>query len=181
MANERVGEIWINTRTVRIGHQVYPLANISRVQTVRVVWAGRSSTFYPIKEITVLVVLFAALASAAVALLPKIGIVEERTARQVAMVVAVLFGVRVAYLVGLFLYRLLFRRKRYALLVETAGTQYTALSGTDRAEVHRIEGEIVGAIENPPVREYSVQIHGDMVLGNQYKQNGSDSRMTINK
>jgi len=35
MAGKRLGEIRINKRTVQIGHQVYPLANISRVQSGR--------------------------------------------------------------------------------------------------------------------------------------------------
>jgi Family of unknown function (DUF6232) len=126
-------------------------------------------------------VLFAGLAGAALAVMPNLDHSQEELARQIATVGAVLFGIRVAYLLLLFLYRLLFRRKRFALLVETAGTQYTALSGTDWAEVHRIERKIVGAIENPPVREQIVQLHGDLVMGDQYKQSGSDSRMTVNK
>ncbi len=53
MTKEKLGEIRINRRTLRIGHQVYPLANISRVQTLREAWRGRRATWYPIWQIAV--------------------------------------------------------------------------------------------------------------------------------
>jgi hypothetical protein len=43
MAEKYVGQILISRRTVRIGHQVYPLANISRVQTLLVAWCRAPS------------------------------------------------------------------------------------------------------------------------------------------
>jgi hypothetical protein len=38
------GELLINARAIRIGHEVYPLATISRVKTVRVMPGGRAAT-----------------------------------------------------------------------------------------------------------------------------------------
>ncbi|WP_191299133.1 DUF6232 family protein [Lentzea cavernae] len=180
MARDKVAEIRINPRTVRIGHQVYPLANISRVQTLEVRWGGRLATSYPVKAIAVLLVLFALVSGAIVVLVPALGVGGRALTTQLLMGAMALFGVSTAYFVLLFLYRLLLRRKHYALLLEASGTQYTALSGTDLAELHRIEAEIVNAIEKPPTREHVVEVHGDLVLGNQTKQTGSGSRMTIN-
>lgn len=180
MARQQVGEIRINPRTVRIGHQVYPLANISRVQTVRVTWAGRRATSYPVKVIVILAVVFAVVAGAILVGVPALDLGGDELTTQALTGAAAVFGVPVAYLLLLFLFRVLFRRRHYALLLETAGTQYAALSGTDRKELHRIEGEIVGAIENPPDRERVVHLHGDLVVGNQFKQTGADSRLTVN-
>ena len=58
------------------------------------------------------------------------------------------------YLLISFLYHL-FRRRQYALIIETAGAQYTALTGPDVTEIDRIMGEIVSAIEDRrTVNEY---------------------------
>lgn len=181
MARDKVGEIRISPRTVRIGHQVYPLANISRVQTLEVTWTGRRSTWYPVKETAVLLVLFALVAVGIQLLVPALHLGGRQLVTQLMTAAIALFGLRIAYLVLLFLYRALLRRKHYALLLETAGTQYTALSGTDVRELHRIEGEIVGSIENPPTQERVVHVHGDLVVGKQYKQSGAGSQMSFNK
>lgn len=185
MAKEQVGEIRISKRIVRIGHEVYPLANISRVQTLRVVWRGKLATFYPLRQIATLLLIGGLIVGVAVVLLPELGVradfdVEE-AARQFAAVAAVLAGIRVAYLLGVLFFRLLIRRKRYVLMIETAGTQYAALSGTDREELQRIKGEIVDAIEDPPSEERVIQVHGDVVLGDKYQQDGTDNKMTVNK
>jgi hypothetical protein len=180
MARQQVGEIRINPRTVRIGHQVYPLANISRVQTVQVTWAGRRATSYPVKWIAILAVLFAVAGGLIVAGLPALDLGGDQLTTQLLMGAIALFGVPIACLLLVFLYRLLLRRKHFALLLETSGTQYAALSGTNQGELHRIEREIVGAIENPPTYERVVHLHGDLVVGNQFKQTGADSRMAVN-
>lgn len=179
MAREQVGEIRINPRTIRIGHQVYPLANISRVQTVQVTWAGKRATSYPAKKLVVWGALFAVVAGAILAGAPAVDLDDEVTTRLLIGASAV-FGARICYLVLLLAYRLLLRRKHYALLLETAGTQYAALSGTDQGELHRIQHELVGAIEHPPTQERIVHLHGDLVVGDQFKQTGADSRMTVN-
>ncbi|MCF3135069.1 DUF6232 family protein [Streptomyces olivochromogenes] len=163
MAKRRVGEIRIAKRVVTIGHQTYPLANISRVQTLRVVWRGKLATFYPLREIVLLLPAVAAL----VLVLPQVDLRFDyvETVRRIADAAAALIAVRVAYLVCVLLYRLLIRRTRYALLIETAGTQYTALSGTDHGEIHRIQAEIVAAIEDPPSTERILHVRGDLVMG----------------
>ncbi|ETK33121.1 DUF6232 family protein [Microbispora sp. ATCC PTA-5024] len=190
MGRERVGEIRISRRTVQIGHEVYPLANISRVQSLRLVWGGRLATLYPLRQIAV-TLLLAAVVVAAAELVPRLGLDAtgvdvDDLARTVAAGAAVLAGVRIAYLLLVLLHRLLVRRSRYALMIETAGTQYAALSGTDRNEIHRIKGEIVRAIEDPPAHDRVVQVHGDLVIGekvgrDKYQVGGAGNSMTVNK
>lgn len=185
MAERQVGEIRISRRVLRIGHQTYPLANISRVQTARVVWAGRKSTWYPLRRIAGLLVLAGVSLGATNVVLPQLDLGSsadlEQTARQAATVVSILAAAWIGWSLLVLLYRLLLRRTRYALLVETSGTQYTALSGTDLREVHRIEGVIIAAIEDPPANEISVQVHGDLVMGDQTKQTGAGSQLTVNR
>jgi hypothetical protein len=181
MAKERVGHIVISKRVVQIGHEVYPLANISRVQTLQVRWGGKYATLYPLRQIISIVVVAGAIVGAAVLvpprLPPSVDSDIEEIARQFAGIVSVVAGVVVAYWLAVLLYRLFIRRRRYALVIETAGTQYTALSGTDYSEIHRIRNVIVEAIENPPPQATTVQVHGDVVMGNQHKQTGSGNRM----
>jgi hypothetical protein len=189
MAKKQVGEIRISKRVVQLGSQVYPLANISRVQTVRLVWGGRRATFYPLKRLIVVAIVVAAIVGAAGVIAPNLDLDTdvdvEDVARQVATIAAVIGGAWAAYLLVLFGYRLLFRRQWYALIIEASGTQYTALSGTDPIEIHRLKGEIVGAIEDPPSVERVVHVTGDVVFGDkvsggvQNKQSGTDNRMFV--
>ncbi len=176
MGKKKVGEIRISKRIVRIGHEVYPLANISRVQTLRVVYKGRLSTFYPLGQLVVVAALAAAASFVAEEVLP-----EAREFLPTALAAAGVWG---GLLALWFLYRLIFRRTRYSLVIETAGTQYTALTGTDLGEIRRIEGLIVAAIEDPPHKEEGHPIYGDVYIGNTfgrdtYNVSGS-GRATVN-
>jgi hypothetical protein len=184
MANKKVGELLISKRVVKIGHQVYPLANISRVQTLRLVPSGKDATFYPLQQIVILLLLLAGVIVAPLVVLPELDLAPgfdlEETARQFAMIATAVAGIRMAYLLFVLFYRLLIRKKRYALVIETAGTQTTALSGTDSSEIHRIKDRIVAAIEDPPMVPQRIEINGDFVMGDQHKQSGRDSKMIFN-
>jgi hypothetical protein len=86
-------------------------------------------------------------------------------------------GLWIALLFVIMLFRLV-KRPLYALTIETAGTQYTALSSYDRNAIHMLENEVVAAIENPPERERILQIN-NVVKGNQYLQGGSNNTMNV--
>ncbi|RST07574.1 hypothetical protein E2C00_16865 [Streptomyces sp. WAC05374] len=164
---KRVGEIRISERTVRIGHEVYPLANISRVRTLRLVPGGRRATFYPLREIGTLVgaaVVVAVMLDTAPARL-GLAFMAHDTARRCVAAAAVLAAARVAWLLAVVGHRLLLRRPRYALLLETSGDPRTVLTGTDRGAIHRVQHEIVDAIDNPPEQQRSVHVGGDLVMG----------------
>jgi hypothetical protein len=181
MAKKRVGHIIISRRIVQIGHEAYPLANISRVQILQIRWAGRLATLQPLRPITSLLVLIAA----AVLIPPRLPSDAEpdvvETVRQAAEIVVPVAAIGVAALLAVLLYRVFLRRKRYALMIETAGTQYSALMGTDLDEIQRIKSIIVDAIEDPPFEAVHVDVRGDVVMGDkadtQYKQNGNGNRM----
>ncbi|MEV0791917.1 DUF6232 family protein [Kribbella sp. NPDC050459] len=189
MAKEQLGVIQISKRIIRIGHQDYPLANISRVQTLRIRYGGRLATLAPLRGLIV-VVLVALVLIAALAVLPTLDLNADfdvdTVATDIAGIISALAALRIIYLLLVLFYRLFIRKQRYALILETAGTQYTALSGTDPHEITRIKNVIVDAIENPPESVRNVSINGDVVVGNkagrdQYLQGGSGNSMTIDR
>ncbi|CAL9655167.1 hypothetical protein SUDANB95_06729 [Actinosynnema sp. ALI-1.44] len=159
MAKEEIGAIVVSPRLLRIAHQAYPLANISRVQTLRLRWSGKDATAYPLREVFGLVVFGALVGAAVVGVLPELGLggdVEELVER-FAAVLAVVVALRVAHLLALVVRRLL-RRRQYALVIETAGTQVAALTSTDREEILAVERQVVGCIENPPKDERVIKV-----------------------
>ncbi|MFF8846264.1 DUF6232 family protein [Streptomyces sp. NPDC015127] len=186
--NRYVGEIRISKRTVQIGYEVYPLANISRVRSVELIPGGKRATYYPLREIAILALLAIPVAAAFNAVLPEAALTpdDEERVRQIATGVAVVAGGRLAYLFCLLFYRIVLRPRRYMLVIETAGTQYTAMSGTAYDEIERIKGEIVDAIENPPQQERIVQVRGDLVMGDKigrdkYQQSGSGNHINAGR
>jgi hypothetical protein len=175
MDRKQIGEIRLNKRTIRIGHQVYPLANISRVQTVRLPWRGKYTTYYPLRGIMVLLLVIGALVAATVAAVPRLELDSDgqQLARQITAIVTALAAIRIVYLLLVLFYRINIRKQYYAMIIETAGTQDTALTGTNRDEIHRIESEIVAAIEDPPSQERVLHISGDVVLGGKTDARGA--------
>ena len=168
MTKKHVGEIRISHRILKIGYQDYPLANISRVQMIEVTYAGRLAKWRPIVRIVTLIVLGAALVAGA-------SVVRQKNldsnahlasnARTAALVVAGIVGALVVWQLAVLIYRLAFRKTPYALILETSGTQYAALSGTDRDQVLWVKNAIVDAIENPPWQEQVIHVGGDLVVG----------------
>jgi Family of unknown function (DUF6232) len=114
------------------------------VQTLRQVWRGRLATFYPLRTITVLLLVVGVIIDAAVAVLPKLDVQTdsdvEQVGRRLAASAVVPAGVWIACLLLVLFSRLRMRRPRYALILETAGTQHPALTGTNGALRHQAWG-----------------------------------------
>jgi hypothetical protein len=186
MVERRVGSISINRRTIRIGHQVYPLSHISRVQTVEVIPAGKRATFHPFGEMVGLTLFIFTAMAAIRRVLPELELASSGKdfVRRLVTIAVLIAVIRIVYLLCVVLYRLLIRRPRYVLMLETAGSQLAALSGPDPVEIERIEDEIVGAIEDPPINERIVNVRGDVVLGDKVGrdkyQQGAASSIHVN-
>ncbi|XVV04134.1 DUF6232 family protein [Actinosynnema sp. CA-248983] len=159
MGREEIGAIVVSPRLLRIAHQAYPLANISRVQTLRVRWSGKDATAYPLREVFGLVALMALVGAAVAGVVPELGLDNgvEALVGRFSAVLAVVVAVRMVYLLAVVVRRM-FRRPQYVLVIETAGTQVTALSSTDRDQIHEIERKVVGYIENPPERPQTIKV-----------------------
>jgi hypothetical protein len=153
-------QIAINTRTLRIGHQTYQLANLARVQTLLLpkppeagkgnkglAWLGAIAVF-------LIIGVFAA------------GAAGSGGLSGLGLLLAVGAGV------GIYLATKKPYQPMYALVLETTGAPVTALVSPDVQELERISGIIVAAIENPPRSEQLIQIR-NVVLGDQYNQSGT--------
>lgn len=171
MAKTETAVVRINKRTLRIGGQVYPLGQISRVQTMY---------FHPPKNRAWSKFFKAAagLVVAAVVALCLAGSLAGNHPSLPTVIALAAFG-WLAILVAMLVYRLVNKPKTlYGLTVETSGTQYTALSSYDLSAIQYLEGEVVAAIEDPPESERVLQIH-NVVTGNQYNQSGQGSTMNV--
>jgi len=146
-----MAEIRISRRTVRIGHQGYSLGNISAVRTVPVGYAGKLATYYPVREIVVL-------AAAALA----VAVAFDGPAVVVLVAAA---AARIVYLAGVLAHRRLVRRDWHTLVIETGGSRYPVLSGTDPNELDRFAAAILRAVADPPDTERIVRSRGDVVVG----------------
>ena len=159
-AREPVGQLLISKRVVRIRAPGWiPWRTSREVQTVRLVPRGKATALYPLWSIMVLLLFAGGLRVATSVALPMIDLRfgVERSVRQGVMIAVILAGVWIAFLVGLIIIRLL-RAPLFALIIETAGTPHTVLSGTDRGEVESIEHAVVRAIEDPPPYEIAVPV-----------------------
>ena len=144
MSRQRVGEIRITQRDLRVGRQVYPLFTISRVQAVPMFTprgSQRSRVFWLVvlTLVTALLVWWGFLVIAwapamwALLLLP-------RTVRH-AMT-----------------------PQRYGLVVESAGVRYETLSAGDPHEVHRLVELVRRALREPPETDQVLPVSADVAL-----------------
>lgn len=167
MSQDRVGNIRISRRLLRIGDQAYPLANIARVQTLWIKWSRNIATF---REFVGLLLII----GVSVFVSP----VLTGSVHMLAMIVIVIAGIVV-------LSRLVARQRRFVLVIETAGAQIAALSGKAEPEIRRLAHAVVEAIENPPDQERVLQVSGDIVMGDKigrdkYLQGGSGNSIVSN-
>lgn len=157
MAKKGTAEIRINRRTLRIAHEVYPLANISRVRSVQIVY--RKTAWHALGSIVVTLVVVAVGWS----LLRATGPTDSEELAQLLLVIA---GLYLTYLLAVLVHRLL-RRPIFSLMIETAGTQFTLLSSHELSTIRLIEDAVVDAIENPPEQERILHV-GDVIVGDKF-------------
>lgn len=170
MSQDRVGEIRISRRLLRIGSQVYPLANIGRVQTLWIEWGRNNVATF--REFVGLLLIIGVI----VFVLPTLVFRDSVTG--LTIITIVVAGVVV-------LYRLVTRQRRFVLFIETTGGQMATLAGKVEPEIRKIEYAVVEAIENPPNQERVMQVSGDIVMGDKigrdkYQQGGSGNSIVSN-
>lgn len=85
---------------------------------------------------------------------------------------------RVLYLLGALAYGRL--RSRYALIIETPGAEFTALTAREPGELENIKLAITHAMENPPSGEVVLHAGGDIVFGDNHKVTGRNNTMVVN-
>ena len=167
MTGRDTGTLRITHRLLEIGDQTYPLAQISRVQTL---WLEGSRKIATAREVILFVlVLIAVLVGG-----PVIGLRDMTT----PAVLVVLVGAAVL------VYRAATRFRRCLLVVETSGGQCGVLASKRRDALDPIKKVITDAIENPPATERLVHVGGDVVIGDkvgrdQINQRGHHNTLNV--
>lgn len=161
-------DVRVSRRILWVGAEAYPLHNIARAQTIKLV-VNRGAA---IRSFVKSLLLWAILGAAGVLAINAAGSNSTNTsnitnARNAVVAVALL-------MVGVSLFKLvrtLSTRKLYALVIETAGTPRTALVGTDENVVGRLVYQIMDAIDNPQA-EFQLRVE-NFHVGDKIQQFGN--------
>ena len=151
MAKREVINVRVSRRILWVGAEAYPLHNIARATTVRI----RPRRMVALGQF---------LAYALVLLIVSAGVVSSASHRELANAGAgtvtnlVLFlDCALGFVLVVRLVSVLVTPVYHALVIETAGTPYTALVSTDKAVVSELVFRIMDAIDNPEA-EFQVQV-----------------------
>lgn len=160
-------DIRVSQRILWVGAEAYPLHNIARAQTIKLV-PKRGLAL--LKAIVLWVVL--GVAAAVVTGLPGFGSVTLTSL--MAVVVFVLIVVSTIRLIAV-----LSTRTLYALVIETAGTPYRALVSTDGNLVTQLVHRIMDAINNPQA-EFQLRVE-NFHVGDKIQQFGNQNLGKVDK
>ncbi|WP_416975255.1 DUF6232 family protein [Streptomyces sp. 4F14] len=141
MAKREVINVRVSRRILWVGAEAYPLHNIARATTVRIVPRRMVSLGQFLACALALVVVSGVIVAAASA-------VSE---------LVLLVDIAIGSVLVFRLVSILVRPVYHALVIETAGTPYTALVSTDKAIVSRLVFQIMDAIDNPEA-EFQIQV-----------------------
>jgi hypothetical protein len=171
LRKREVIDVWVDKGILWIGPEAYPLQNIARATTLKLV-PNRLRAF---GRFAVQVILWLALGAGAMyALNSTEGDVDRDALAQLASYVVI--ALVVISTIGLV--RRLLGRTYYSMVIETSGTPRTALTSTDKNLVMKIVRQTMEAINNPAAKfhEHVTNIN----YGNQIYQPGSHNtaRMT---
>lgn len=157
--NESFGVLELRDRTLRINNQVYPLANIARIQSL--LWQ-------PPKWRYAVRTLQAAAALGIVVLFFQI--TQPFNDWTTPMFVTLLISTAVGLLIILAL------PEKYVFALETNGAQLCLLYSVDPSAVDRLVDLVVRTIENPPTEPVVYSITNFTTIGgDQINQSGSGS------
>jgi uncharacterized protein DUF6232 len=176
VSNQRDLLVRVSQRILWIGAEAYPLHNIARAQTIKIV-RNRGAVF---RRYVGLVVLWGFLGVAATAASSyygsrgasvHVGGSSLTSAHVRSIIVAVMAGLIAISTIWMII--AMFTPARYALVIETSGSPRTALVTTDEHVVTDLVHRIMYAINNPQA-EFRVLVK-DLHIGDKINQFGSQS------
>lgn len=161
VAKRKAIEIVVDSRILRIGHEVYQLSNIARVSTYEVRANKRSGRAFAI------VCLLAAVAFLAYARSDQSlsGTTNIASLINIAILVIVASGFWI-------LVSFRPRKKLYVLLIESSGVVHGVIGSQRRQDIVEVKNFIVDAMQEPPPGPISYTFHGDYVEGDKIEQSG---------
>ncbi len=155
MARSAVHLIHVRPRMMRVGHQFYPLAQISRVQ----------NTYFDVKNPFSGGHVLLALVAGALFVAGVVASASGSRSAGTSGAGGVLCVLALVGLVAVLIHGSSSRTRYYAVVIETSGNQSTQLSGPVEHEITALTHAVVDAIENPPTSERVIQV-GDNVFVN---------------
>jgi hypothetical protein len=166
-SNSNVINVRVSRRILWVGSEAYPLQNIARAQTLKLV-PQRGAPFRGyLKAVTGLVILdIAATIVLKVAASKITGFPDSRFKTLLQLVVLASVAISTIRLI-----LALLKRTYYALIIETAGTPRAALVSTDENLVSSLVYQIMDAIDNPQA-EFQVQVE-NFHVGDKIQQFGN--------
>lgn len=168
-------EVKISNQILWIGSEVYPLQNIARVSTAKVVYrkgaaVGRFIGFFFLWIILGVVALVALFAAGVLNTDQQTNTAIGVVGAIVGLIVLIQFVRMVSIIAG---------RQLWALIIETAGTSHRAIVSRDKRPLDELVHKIVTAINNPAAT-YTMHVEklhvGDNVSVSGFNNTGKVSR-----
>ena len=163
-------QVGVSRRILWIGAEAYPLHNIARAQTIKLLPKHGAAWVRYVRAV-VLSVLLGVVAAVAINNAESLQADSEARSGLLQLALAVVSVLIVVSTIRLI--RALMARTLYALVIETAGTPRTALVTFDESMVTNLVHRIMDAINNPQA-EFQTQVN-NLHLGDKIQQVGSQS------
>jgi Family of unknown function (DUF6232) len=166
--------VGVSKQVLWVGSEAYPLQNIARAQTVRLV-PNRAAAWRRFLTALLLEVFLGVAAAVALGLAPRIHSVQAYNAVHGVAVGVLVLAVVLVVISTIRLMVVLSRGTYYALVIETAGTPRRLLVSPNEYVVARLIQQIMKAINDPRVefeeRVKTVHYH----FGDEFTQYGDHS------
>lgn len=157
-------DVRVSQRVLWVGAEAYPLHNIARARTVKVVPRPALSLYLGVIVLWIVLGIFLA------------GLLGFGLTIRHGLVV-----VLIAAIVGVITIKLLptLSKTFYALIIETAGRPYSLLVSADETLVTRLVHQIMDAIDNPQT-EFQLQVE-NVHIGDKIEQLGNQNIGKVSK
>jgi hypothetical protein len=141
-------DVTVSRQVLWVGTEAYPLQNIARAQTLRLV-PNRGAAVRRFVSAVVLEVLLGAAAAIGLKLAPRISSLQRYNIVHGVATGALVLAVALIVISIIMLITRLSRGTYYALAIETAGTPRSVLVSADQYVVTKLVHQIMDAIDNP--------------------------------
>lgn len=141
-------EIAISRQVLWVGSEAYPLQNIARAKTVKIVPDHKAAWRHYLGGVVLWVFLGIA-AAVAIKLAPRVSSIQESKALHDVAVGVLVLAVALFVINTITLLARLTKKPYYLLSIETAGTSYRLLASAEAAPLRKLVHDIMKAIDNP--------------------------------
>ena len=157
----------VSRRVLWVGAQAYPLQNIARAQTIKLVPKREAAVRHYVMAV-ILWVLLGVAATVAVNSAEQLSSSSNALPKVIIVVVVALIVISTIRVIAVFL-----RPTFYALDIETAGTPRTVLVSTDGSQVMQLVHMIMDSIDNPQA-DFQLQVE-NFHVGDKIQQFGNQN------